>query len=150
MIGTACNGTSAGSTGGGLGATVTWSMTGGQPSGVALHVLGIQLFPAPVPIPGNPGCNLYNTLEFLSVVPLTATGTGTVTFPIPNDPSLRAANVFGQYAAINASQNFDTTQSRQVTIGAVYGVARVYSLNSNTALTGTSQSTVANVTRITY
>jgi hypothetical protein len=140
-VGAGCGGLTASSTGGGLGGLATFTMAGGQPNGVGLLILGFSLLPAPIPIPGNPGCNLYNDIVVLIVTNLTATGTASVALPVPADASLRGAMVFGQYGAFNAALNVDTAPTRQVTLGG-YVVSRIHNTSSNTSPTGTVQSYV--------
>jgi hypothetical protein len=149
-LGTGCNGVAASSTGGGNGLALTWTMTGGAANGVALHVLSLNALPGPIPIPGNPACSLLVVPDFLSVVNLTATGTGSFAVTVPTNNDLRGLPVYGQYLPISAALNVDATNGRVTYIGGSHGVARVYSASSNTALTGTSQANVANVIRITY
>lgn len=140
-IGTACNGLGGSSTGGALGGVATFTLTGGQQNGIAVHLLGFNRLPQPIPIPGNPGCELYNDINVLSVVNLTATGTGTISYPVPAQSNLRDAVVFGQYGAINAAFNVDMSQSRQVTLRS-WVVLRVHNTSNNASPTGTVQNYV--------
>jgi hypothetical protein len=140
-VGTACNGLAASSTGGALGGPLTFSMTGGVANNTAILVLGFGLLTTPIPIPGNPGCSLFNDIAFLGVVTMSATGTASVPFTVPPDPMLRGGNVYGQFAAVNGALNFDTTGTRQVTL-ASWVVLRVHNTTTNTSPTGTVQNYV--------
>jgi hypothetical protein len=140
-IGTACNGLTGSSTGGAIGGPLSFTMANGMANGVAIHLLGSSLFPQPIPVPGNPGCQIYNDFLILSVVNLTATGAGTQQFTVPAQSSLRGGVVYGQFASVNAALNVDTTQSRQVTL-ASWVVLRVHNTTSNTTGTGTVQNYV--------
>jgi hypothetical protein len=66
---------------------------------------------------------------------------------VPEDANLRGANVFGQFAVLNAAANLDTTPARRVTLGA-YLTGRIYNTSSNTSLTGSVQLRSAVVVRL--
>jgi hypothetical protein len=137
-VGTACNGLNASSAGGALGAMLTFNMTGGALNGVALLVLGTIELPVPIPVPGNPPCAVFTDLAAWLVVLLSGTGAGSADLPVPPEASLREALVFGQFASLTPSLNFDTTQARKVVLdGFVAG--RIYHVSSNTAPAGTLQ-----------
>jgi hypothetical protein len=139
-IGSGCNGLSLTSTGGGSGLTLTYTLAGGPANAPGIFVLATRALPAPIPVPGNPGCNLYQELLVILPVTLNAAGGWTLPLSYPADPGLRGANIFGQLGAINLAANrFDLSQSRVVTITNAHDGARLYSLNSNTSPTGTLQ-----------
>jgi hypothetical protein len=140
--GTGCNGAAASSTGGALGGPLTFTLSaGGTPNGVALLLAGFNLFPAPIPVPGSPGCNVYNDFPILVAATLSGTGVGSVPLTVPPDASLRGGIVYGQFAAITAALGVNTTNSRQVTL-ASWVVLRVHNTANNASPTGTVQNYV--------
>lgn len=142
--GTGCNGLTAGSTGGLLGLNLTYTVGGGPGNGAAVLVFG-PLFPAPVPFPGLPGCDVHvNPLVSLSV-PLSASGTGSLPLTVPESAGLRGATLSAQFVAPH-TMGLAFSPARSVTFAA-FSAARITNTTSNTSPTGTVQLRSAIVVR---
>jgi hypothetical protein len=145
--GTGCGGFACTSSGGTVGTSVVFTATGGVPNNPAVLVLGDSDLPAGVPLPGAPGCFLWqNTLAFLNTS-IGATNT-VVTIPLPQDPTLRGFGLRGQFASIGAQSTLISTNSTRAVLFGQYGVTRIYNNSSNTAATGSIQQFVGIVTKI--
>jgi hypothetical protein len=135
-VGTACNGLSATSSGGGLGGNIVFNVSGGTPSGLGFYFLGSALLGAPLPVPGNPGCFLYQNLPIVLVVTLSGGGAGQQAFVAPADKGLRLVTVYGQFAIFNSTlTNVNMTQSRAVILGDRYSCSSL-SASTTSATTG--------------
>ena len=148
-IGTGCNGLVASSTGGGVGATLTFTSTAGPANAPAVLLIGVMELPAPIPVPNSPACFVFQDFPALLPTTLSAAGAGSVVIPVPMSPAFRSQTVYGQYAVVNG-QRIDTAASRRVTMYGVHDTARIYNLTSNTSLTGSVQQSVGLVTRLGY
>ncbi|MCB9882892.1 MAG: hypothetical protein H6832_11260 [Planctomycetes bacterium] len=118
--------------------TLTFSLTGGPISGVAAHVLGFQKLATPVPLPfGN--CPLYiNPLLVFGVV-TNASGSASMTYPIPLGTRTTAGPVvYGQWVGITAT-SWNSTQAHEVVLGGYLPHGRIYDLTGTTSPTGSVQ-----------
>ena len=149
--GTACGGlnqTGSGGTASTLTSTATFSFTGAPVGGAAVHALGSQLLANPVPLPFG-GCLLYQDILATTVVPISATGTGSIIYPL--SPNWKNAVVYGQYVALDATvPALSASQSHKLVIGGFDPHTRIYNLTSNTSATGSIQLGVGIVTELTY
>lgn len=147
-VGTACGAFAGTSSGGGINATLTYSASAGAPNAPAAFILGASELPVPIPLPGNPGCTVNETLDVTVPVTLTATGTGSQVFTVPNVPLYRGVSLWGQWVELNASNLLDSTVARRAVLQGVHAVGRCYSASSNTATSGTSQAAVGLILRL--
>ncbi|HLU40526.1 MAG TPA: hypothetical protein VK081_14170 [Planctomycetota bacterium] len=146
-VGTSCGGLSASSTGGVLGGSLTLSMSGGVANNPAVLLVGTTVLPTPVPVPGSPGCFLYQDFPVTIPMPLSATGAASLPLSVPPLSFYRGAVILSQWGAANASLGIETTQTRQSTL-ASWVVLRVHNTSSNTSPTGTVQNYVGIVTEL--
>jgi serine protease AprX len=58
--------------------------------------------PLPFALPGAPGCNLLVSPDVIDAVITSATGTGSLSFSVPNIPALIGASIFHQWAVLDA------------------------------------------------
>jgi hypothetical protein len=146
-IGTGCGGFSAGSSGGAIGTNLLFTTTGGVPNNPAVLLIGMQLFPVAVPIPGTTGCNLYQQIAATVNVALAAAGTTTVTLPVPNNTFLRGFAIYGQFGSVDAGGGLISTNTRAAVINGPWATARVYNNTNAASLTGTVQQQVGIITQ---
>lgn len=148
-VGQACQGLAASSQGGGLGGTLVFTLSGGVTSAPAYLLLGFAELPVPIPVPGSSGCSVANRIDAVLPFHLDAGGAAFLALPLPQERLLRALPVFGQFLVWHPlAQRFETSQSRRVVLGDLYGVARVYDTTSNTTSSGTVQPNVATILRV--
>jgi hypothetical protein len=139
-IGTGCNGMNLTSSGGGNGSSLTYTLTGGPANAQGVLLLGTAALPAPVPIPGSPGCFLYQDALIPWNVTLDNAGGYTLPVAYAANPALRGFTLFGQVGVLNTTfARVDTSQSRAVTLTDAHDGARCYFLGSNTSTTCTLQ-----------
>jgi hypothetical protein len=148
-VGTGCSGLVSSATGGLLGQTLTWSLTGG-PAGVpGALLLGTLELPVPIPVPGSAGCMLYQDIALALGTTLSSAGGASTMLPVPNSSWLRAQPVYGQFACLDATLSWILTAgARRTSLGGNFGVTRIYDTSSNTTVTGTVQQYCALVTRL--
>lgn len=140
-FGTACGNLSATSSGGALGTAANFGVSGGVPNNPAVLLLGTTQIPGGIPLPGSPGCFLYNDVLASVATTLSALGAANIPLTVPPAPGLRGLTLHSQWAALNANFVFQTSQTRSVTL-ASWVVLRVHDTTSNTSLTGTVQNYV--------
>jgi hypothetical protein len=149
-VGNACNGLSANSSAGGLGGNLIFNVSGGPNAGIGFFLLGYSLLTPALPVPGNPGCSVYQNLPVITVATLNGSGNGTLGLQVPADRNLRLVTVYGQFAIFNATlTNVNTTQTRAVILGDRYECGSLVA-TSNTAATGSIQRFVAPVIRLNF
>ncbi len=143
--GAACNGLTADSTGGLLGQALTYSVTGGPANAAAVLMFG-PLFPAPVPFPGLPGCNVYVNPIVGLTVPLDGAGAGSLPLTVPESAGLRGATLSAQFASTHTA-GLAFSAARSVTFAA-FAAARITNTTTNTSPTGSVQLRSAIVVRL--
>jgi hypothetical protein len=139
-IGTGCNGMTLTSSGGGNAHSLTYTLSGGPANAQGAFLLGTNALPAPLPVPGSPGCFLYQDIAM--VLGATLSGTGGASLPITYaaNPQWRGFTLFGLAAALNVTAGrVDTSASRALTLTDAHDGGRVYVLGNNTTPTGTLQ-----------
>lgn len=148
QVGSGCSSMTATSSGGLIGGALTFT-TGGAPANAAgAALLGFTEFPVPIPVPGNPICSLFHTIDASAAVVTSATGAASLPLTVPSNNALKGASIYGQFAAIDPSFLIFTSPARRVFLTASDECGRVYNLTSNTSLTGTVQGYVAPVLAI--
>ncbi len=99
----------------------------GLPSSTALFLLGysktnfagLGKLPFPLDFLGMKGCFLNTNIIMGSAAALDTTGQGSAPLPIPNNPALRGASLFGQFLVVDPKANpggLTSTDGLQVTI----------------------------------
>ena len=149
--GTSCGNlsqTGSGGTASTLTSTATFAFTGAPIGGVAIHALGSQLLPSPLPLPFG-GCLLYQDILATTPVTISATGTGSMVYPL--SPNWKNVTVYGQFVALDTTvPALSASQSHKLVIGGFDPHTRIYNLTSDTSPTGSIQLGVGIVTELTY
>jgi hypothetical protein len=137
-LGTACSPLASTSAGGDYGGSMTFTVNGGVASASAAFFFGLTALPTPFPVPGNPSCSLY--VAPLVVVPLAldASGGSSLAIGLPNDAALRGNVGHAQWAALRSGL-IETSIANRAVVSGSYVIGRVFSLGSNTAVTGSAQ-----------
>jgi hypothetical protein len=88
---------------------IGFDLTSGRPSGFGVLMLGFYNGTPPFPLElssyGMPGCFQFHDTASVLFVPLTAAGTGSVPFTIPNDGGLVGVKFYSQFACIDPGAN---------------------------------------------
>ncbi len=148
-IGTSCQAASQSFTGGSsltATSTLAFNLSAGPANGAAVQILGFQKLPQAVPLP-NGNCPLHIVPLLLVGAATSATGTATVTYPIPvGTRALVGPVVYSQWVALGAI--WDSSPAIEVSIGGYLPCVRIYNLSSSTATTGSTQLGVGVVHRV--
>lgn len=125
---------------------IGWSIAGAIPGGSAGHLLGIQAFTPPLPLPFG-GCPLHQDVVLATVVPVSAAGTARLDYPLV--PVLQGNFVRSQWIAIDAAlTRMTSSESIRTVFGGNEDVGRVYNLQSLSDPLGTVQAGVVPVVRL--
>lgn len=130
------------------GSTVTVSLGNGPGSAIAFSIAGtnasqqgsVQL-PLDLTAAGAPGCSVYTNLVLLRPVVLDGLGSGSVPYPLPNDPNLSGSTLNFQWLNIDPAANplgVSFSALHRVTLGPVTcPMANVFRLMDNLDTAGT-------------
>lgn len=147
-VGAGCNGLGATSSGGLIAGPLTYSLSGASANSPGVALLGFNEFPTPIPVPGNLACSLFHTIDATASITTSATGAASLPLTVPNNPLLKGASIYGQFAVVDPSAMIDTSPARRVFLTASDECGRIHNTSSNTSPTGTVQSYVAPVLNI--
>lgn len=85
-----------------LGATVAFDLRDALPGSIALLALGLT----GLQIPLGGGCSLLNDALFVSSVPISPSGTTSLSQALPSSPALVGVSLFAQYAVLDPNGAF--------------------------------------------
>jgi hypothetical protein len=103
-----------------VGQNLTVSLSFAKINSVGLLFFGLANLNLDMTAAGAPGCVFRSAFNVISVAPTTATGSGSVVYSIPNDPSLVGGTFHNQYLVVDGTANtlgFVVSNSAQGTIG---------------------------------
>lgn len=96
---------------------LTFGIAGGYSFGQGYVSLALAAFPAGLPIPGQPGCNLY--IDTLLSIPLALdlVGAGSFQLTLPNNPSLAGLHLYSQAVVIRGTDPVQFSHGADTFVG---------------------------------
>jgi len=107
-----------------LGNTMTLDVTGVEPNQAGTMFFGAtdvmwagNTLPFSLVSMGLPACNIYVSLDLAQPLASGPSGTPSMSFSIPNDPTLTGALFFNQYISLDSSNGLTVTNGAKSTVG---------------------------------